>query len=77
MDLESQPVAARTMHQLSIEWNKTCIDCHKGIAHTLPVSFSNEAELDDQHQRMEKENVDCSICHEGMARAPAGDGWED
>ncbi|HCX88144.1 MAG TPA: hypothetical protein DG761_08965 [Gammaproteobacteria bacterium] len=77
MDLESQSAIAGTIHRLSIDWNKTCIDCHKGIAHTLPDGFDNEAELDDQHERMEKDNIDCSLCHEGMAKAPAGDGWED
>jgi len=77
MNLESQSAIARTSHQLSIEWNKTCIDCHKGVAHTLPADFDGAAELNDQHERMEKEKVKCSLCHEGMARAPAGDGWED
>lgn len=24
------------MHTLAQEQNKTCIDCHKGIAHNLP-----------------------------------------
>ncbi|MDU8923386.1 NapC/NirT family cytochrome c [Pasteurellaceae bacterium LIM206] len=36
MDFSQQrPVAAR-MHQKAIEEGKTCIDCHKGIAHQLP-----------------------------------------
>jgi cytochrome c-type protein NapC len=77
MDLESQPAVARTMHKLSIEWDKTCIDCHQGIAHTLPAGFDKEAELDDQHDRMEKEKVACVLCHEGMATAPTNDGWDD
>ncbi len=77
MDLESQSAAARTMHRLSVEWSKTCIDCHQGIVHTLPAGFDNEKELDDQHERMEKENVECVLCHEGMATAPTNDGWKD
>jgi cytochrome c-type protein NapC len=38
MDLENQSKSARNKHSrvLSGELNKTCIDCHKGIAHTLP-----------------------------------------
>ena len=38
MDLENQGKNARNKHSrvLSGELNKTCIDCHKGIAHTLP-----------------------------------------
>ena len=77
MDLETQTATARTIHKLSLEWNKTCIDCHQGIAHTLPANFNNEAEINDQHERMEQQNINCSLCHEGMARAPAGDGWDD
>lgn len=77
MDLETQAAAARAIHKLSIDWNKTCIDCHQGIAHTLPTSFDNEAEIKDQHERMEKQNISCELCHEGMAKAPVGDGWEN
>jgi len=75
MDIDSQQTTARTIHQLSTGWRKTCIDCHKGIAHTLPAEFDKSAELDDQHERMEKENVNCSLCHEGMATAPTDDDW--
>ncbi len=77
MNLETQALASRTIHKLSIEWGKTCIDCHQGIAHTLPTGFNNEAEISDQHERIEKQNVDCSLCHEGLTKVPADDGWED
>ncbi|MFV2004166.1 MAG: NapC/NirT family cytochrome c [Gammaproteobacteria bacterium] len=36
MDLEEQDKSARKKHLRSIEEGKTCIDCHKGIAHELP-----------------------------------------
>ncbi len=38
MDLENQDKSARKKHMLKrrIEKGETCIDCHKGIAHTLP-----------------------------------------
>ncbi|HVY22633.1 MAG TPA: NapC/NirT family cytochrome c [Steroidobacteraceae bacterium] len=38
MDLENESRSARNKHQrvLSGELKMTCIDCHKGIAHTLP-----------------------------------------
>jgi cytochrome c-type protein NapC len=38
MDLEVQGKNAKNKHSrvLNGELNKTCIDCHKGIAHTLP-----------------------------------------
>jgi cytochrome c-type protein NapC len=38
MDLESQDKAARRKHAATLEKrDKTCIDCHEGIAHTLPA----------------------------------------
>ena len=38
MDLDRQDKNARKKHAqvLDGEIKKTCIDCHKGIAHTLP-----------------------------------------
>jgi hypothetical protein len=53
----------------------TCIDCHKGIAHSLPQGFDKEVEMDKLHDRMEQEKVDCRLCHEGIAGASADDGW--
>ncbi|MFQ5775017.1 MAG: NapC/NirT family cytochrome c [Kiloniellaceae bacterium] len=76
MDPEAQGVMARTMHGLANEWRMTCIDCHKGIAHSLPQGFDKEAVMDDVHDRMEKEKVNCRLCHEGMAGPPAGEAWE-
>ncbi len=77
MSLETQPKSARTIHKLSLEWNKTCIDCHQGIAHTLPANFNNDIEINDQHKSMEQLDIDCSICHENLSKAPADDGWEE
>ncbi|HBO39215.1 MAG TPA: cytochrome C [Pasteurellaceae bacterium] len=36
MDFTQQKTVAEKMHSLAIEEGKTCIDCHKGIAHHLP-----------------------------------------
>ncbi len=36
MDLDRQKKRASVQHQMAIEDNMTCIDCHKGIAHHLP-----------------------------------------
>ena len=36
MDYSQQKTVAQQMHALAQEQNKTCIDCHKGIAHHLP-----------------------------------------
>ncbi|MFQ5702306.1 MAG: NapC/NirT family cytochrome c [Acidobacteriota bacterium] len=76
MKEQAQGVKASLMHALGEEWGKTCIDCHKGVAHTLPQGFDNEAVMDALHDRMETEKVNCRLCHEGMAGPPAGDGWD-
>ena len=36
MDFPSQEKRAQTRHEVAITEGKTCIDCHKGIAHELP-----------------------------------------
>ncbi len=36
MDFTQQKTVAQEMHALAQEQGKTCIDCHKGIAHSLP-----------------------------------------
>jgi cytochrome c-type protein NapC len=75
MTHEIQTVEARTMHVLAEGWGKTCIDCHKGIAHTLPNDFDEDVLLNELHERMESEKIDCRQCHVGMAGAPAGEAW--
>ncbi len=36
MDLTRQATRAAAIHEQNLEAGKTCIDCHKGIAHSLP-----------------------------------------
>ncbi|TCK67033.1 NapC/NirT family cytochrome c [Lonepinella koalarum] len=36
MDFTQQKAVAQQMHTMAQEQSKTCIDCHKGIAHQLP-----------------------------------------
>ena len=72
----TQKAMAGKMHDLAQKWDKTCIDCHKGIAHSLPKGFDGEAVLDQLHDRMEAEKMDCQQCHEEMARPPSGESWE-
>jgi cytochrome c-type protein NapC len=76
MNRDAQAVQARTMHELADKWGMTCIECHQGIVHSLPQGFDRDAVMDRLHDRMETEKVDCRLCHEGMAGAPAGDGWD-
>ncbi|RMD63436.1 hypothetical protein D6833_05660 [Candidatus Parcubacteria bacterium] len=72
MDLNTQRDAAARRHREARRQGKTCIDCHKGIAHKLPERF-----LDEEHDRFQREKVDCRDCHPGMAHAPPGDDWSD
>ncbi len=36
MDMDEQDRSARNKHSRAVDEGKTCIDCHKGIAHTEP-----------------------------------------
>lgn len=42
MDFSVQGRRASARHQKSFEEGKTCIDCHRGIAHQLPAGLQNE-----------------------------------
>ena len=47
-DLTRQATRARNRHAEAEEQHKTCIDCHKGIAHQLPAgAFKVERELNE------------------------------
>ncbi len=47
-DLTRQSARARARHSEAEEQHKTCIDCHKGIAHQLPAgAFKAERELNE------------------------------
>ena len=75
MTREAQTGPARLMHGLAVDWGKTCIDCHKGIAHTLPENYDKNVLLDELHERMEAEKVECRLCHEDMAAPQTGEDW--
>ncbi len=42
MDIEKQKARASKMHKIGVEEKKTCIDCHKGIAHRKPKNMPEE-----------------------------------
>lgn len=44
MNKESQKQRARKQHEMAVEDNMTCIDCHKGIAHHKPEGMTEEDE---------------------------------
>ncbi|VTP64886.1 Cytochrome c-type protein NapC [Serratia rubidaea] len=37
MDITAQRPEARLQHPVAIKQGETCIDCHKGVAHILPI----------------------------------------
>lgn len=71
MALDKQRNIASERHRQAITEGKTCIDCHKGIAHKLPEEF-----LEQEHERFEREKVPCYDCHSDFAKPPANDGWD-
>jgi cytochrome c-type protein NapC len=42
MDFKKQESRPRKKHPKAMEQGKTCIDCHKGIAHKLPEGYEEE-----------------------------------
>lgn len=42
MDIEKQKNRASKMHKVALGEKKTCIDCHKGIAHKKPKNMPEE-----------------------------------
>ncbi|MBL8479977.1 MAG: NapC/NirT family cytochrome c [Sterolibacteriaceae bacterium] len=44
MDVEKQKLRGSKMHKIGVAEKKTCIDCHKGIAHTKPKGMKEDEE---------------------------------
>lgn len=44
METEKQKQRARKQHELAVKNRDTCIDCHKGVAHTKPKGMTEEDE---------------------------------
>lgn len=42
MDTEKQKLRGAKMHKIGRDENKTCIDCHKGIAHSKPQGMKED-----------------------------------
>ncbi|MCH7832701.1 MAG: NapC/NirT family cytochrome c [Proteobacteria bacterium] len=76
MSAGQQTTKAYIMHGLGKSWGTTCIECHQGIVHSLPKGFDKEAVMDTLHDRMEREKVNCSACHEDITLPPPGQGWK-
>lgn len=68
MEVNKQQARAQKIHLLAEQWGGTCIDCHQGIAHTLPDSFDKEAQIDDWHKKFEQQKIACYECHENLQK---------
>lgn len=66
MDLSNQSPLARRKHKATNGNKKSCIDCHRGIAHQIPSNFDTDGEL---HNLFEKRKRACDDCHSEMAQA--------
>ena len=77
MNERVQKPLATGMHSLGSGWDMTCIDCHKGIVHSLPAGISGNAWLEPIHDRIEKEKVQCHLCHKNLTRPAKGDDWSN
>ena len=75
MKLSTQTRQAGLIHELALKWEMTCIDCHKGIAHKLPVKYDFELVMDELHERFEVEKIKCITCHEDLSAPPKGEEW--
>jgi len=79
MDLGGQARFAARIHKDGIAEGKTCIDCHKGIAHQLPepeqqlTAGMSESELEEALEYGEEINETCAGCHGENAQG-SGDG---
>lgn len=75
MALADQTPKAKKMHILALEWDKTCIDCHQGIAHTLPDEFDKGAVFDQLHEQFEQQAIACHECHDDVQAQPDDEEW--
>lgn len=73
MALQQQTAMAKATHELGVSLGQTCIDCHQGVAHSLPAEFDKEARMDVLHDNIEQQGIACHRCHEALY-APTGDG---
>lgn len=69
MDLDGQARFAARIHRDGMNAGKTCIDCHKGIAHQLPepetpqVAAMTQAQFKEAMDYGEEINETCAGCH--------------
>lgn len=72
---DKQSAMASKMHTLALEWKQTCIDCHQGIAHTLPNDFNKNTLIDGWHKKIKQHNIVCYECHKDMPAPIKKEDW--
>jgi nitrate/TMAO reductase-like tetraheme cytochrome c subunit len=48
MDFEQQGKMAARRHQAAAKAGQSCVDCHKGVAHSLPAGYDESAQAADK-----------------------------
>jgi len=77
MEINSQQSRSGLVHKYSQDREKTCIDCHKGIAHELPENTEVYKGGDDNdHSYYEELKLPCYKCHSDMQRTDIED-WDN
>jgi cytochrome c-type protein NapC len=75
MNFSKQKSRSETVHEFAHERGKTCIDCHKGIAHHLPDGvIAEKGGSDADHSYYEEQKADCYLCHPDMPK-PIEEDW--
>jgi cytochrome c-type protein NapC len=75
MNFSLQKSRSKNVHVLARERNKTCIHCHKGIAHQLPDGVVAEKGGNDaDHRYYETKKIACYLCHPDMPK-PIEEDW--
>ena len=76
MDIDIQESRSGLVHKYALLRNKTCIDCHKGIAHHLPQGMTSyKGGNDEDHEYYEQQQVKCYQCHKDMQQVKEED-WD-
>lgn len=71
MDPEKQQPIASKNHIEAEQQNRTCIDCHMGIAHELPEEL-----LEKEHVSFEQQGMTCGNCHAEMGKIQMQNDWD-
>lgn len=65
MALNKQKPSSNKKHQRAVKDGLTCIECHMGIAHTLPKDFDKDGLI---HEGFKNQKRPCGDCHKGLVQ---------